>query len=262
VKAIILRVDSPGGSYVASDTVRREVQRAKEAGKPVIATMATYAASGGYFIAMDADKIVAQPGTLTGSIGVYGGKFVTTGLWDKLGVNFDTVAQGKNATIHSTDSDFSPEQLARHEAMMDRIYADFTTRAAAGRKMPLEKLQGVAKGRVWTGEDALAHGLVDALGGFPQALALAKEAAKLPADAQVNVQLYPRKKDAAEVLGALLGEKGDNSEEDATAVSAVSFGPVGALLEGVRSVYAMGVRTGLIQPQRGALSAPVPQGAW
>ncbi|HZI12171.1 MAG TPA: signal peptide peptidase SppA [Myxococcus sp.] len=262
VKAIILRVDSPGGSYVASDTVRREVQRAKEAGKPVIATMGTYAASGGYFIAMDADKIVAQPGTLTGSIGVYGGKFVTTGLWEKLGVNFETVAQGKNATINSTDSDFTPEQRARHEAMMDRIYADFTQRAAAGRKMPLEKLQEVARGRVWTGEDALAHGLVDVLGGFPQALTLAKEAAKLPADARVNVQLYPRKKEAAEVLGELLGETGDNSEEDLTSISSMAFGPFGPLLEGARAVYALGVRTGLVEPRRGALSAPVPQGGW
>lgn len=260
VKAIILRVDSPGGSYVASDTVRREVQRAREAGKPVIATMGTYAASGGYFIAMDADKIVAQPGTLTGSIGVYGGKFVTAGFWEKLGVNFETVAQGKNATINSTDSDFSPEQRARHEAMMDRIYADFTQRAAAGRKMPLEKLQEVARGRVWTGEDALAHGLVDALGGLPKALELAREAAKLPADASVNVQLYPRKKDTAEVLSALLGETGDNSEDDATAISVE--GPWAPLVEGVRSVYAAGVKAGVFEPRRGVLYAPVPQGGW
>ncbi len=260
VKAILLRVDSPGGSYVASDTVRREVQRAREAGKPVIATMGTYAASGGYFIAMDADKIVAQPGTLTGSIGVYGGKFVTAGFWEKLGVNFETVAQGKNATINSTDSDYSPEQRARHEAMMDRIYADFTQRAAAGRKMPLEKLQEVARGRVWTGEDALAHGLVDALGGLPKALALAREAAKLPADAPVTIELYPRKKDTAEVLSALLGETGDNSEDDATAVAVE--GPWAPLVEGVRSVYSAGVKAGLFEPRRGVLHAPVPQGGW
>jgi protease IV len=159
VKAIVFRVDSPGGSYVASDTIRREVQRAKEAGKPVVVSMSGLAASGGYLVSMDADKIVAQPGTLTGSIGVFGGKFVTTGMWEKLGVNWDTIALSKTATLNNSDLPYTPEQTARIEAMMDRIYQDFTTRAAAGRKLPLEKLQAVARGRVWTGEDAKGLGL-------------------------------------------------------------------------------------------------------
>ncbi|MFP2907060.1 signal peptide peptidase SppA [Pyxidicoccus sp. 3LFB2] len=260
VKAIIFRVDSPGGSYVASDTVRREVQRARDAGKPVIVTMSTYAASGGYFVAMDADRIVAQPGTLTGSIGVYAGKFVTDDFWERLGVNFETVSVGRNATMQSSDTDFTPEQLARAEAMVDFIYADFTKRAAAGRKMPLEKLQGVAKGRVWTGEDALANGLVDALGGYPKALALAKELAKLPADAKVNVEVYPRKKATSEVLSELLGGTGENSEDDVTSVSALS--PWAPMLEAVRGVYTLGARLGLVEQQKGALSAPVPQASW
>lgn len=260
VKAILFRVDSPGGSYVASDTVRREVQRAREAGKPVIVTMGTYAASGGYFVAMDADRIVAQPGTLTGSIGVYAGKFVTESFWERLGVNFETIAAGRNAAMDSSDSDFTPEQEARAEASMDFIYKDFTTRAAAGRKMPLEKLQGIAKGRVWTGEDALANGLVDALGGYPKALALAKELAKLPSDARVNVEEYPRKKSPSEVLSELLGQKGDNSEDDAASVSALS--PFAPLLKGVDAVYTLGARMGLFEHQRASLYAPMPKASW
>ena len=260
VKAILFRVDSPGGSYVASDTVRREVQRAREAGKPVIVTMGTYAASGGYFVAMDADRIVAQPGTITGSIGVYDGKFVTEGFWEKLGVNFDTVAAGKNATMNGSDADYTPEQEARAEAAVERIYADFTKRAAAGRKMPLEKLQEVAKGRAWTGEDALAHGLVDALGGYPKALALAKELAKLPADAQVRVEEYPRRKRGSEVLSELLGQTGDNSEDDAASVSALA--PWAPLMEATRGVYMLGARLGVFERQRGALYAPMPEPSW
>ncbi|WP_426748678.1 signal peptide peptidase SppA [Myxococcus faecalis] len=261
VKAIIFRVDSPGGSYVASDTVRREVQRAREAGKPVIATMGTYAASGGYYFAMDADKIVAQPGTLTGSIGVYTGKFVTDGFWEKLGVNFDTVAFGKNATLASSDADYTPEQQARVDAELDRIYTDFTTRAASARKMPVEKLQGLAKGRVWTGEDALENGLVDALGGYPKALELAREAAKLPADAKVRVEEYPRKKSPAEVLSSMLGETGDNSDDDASATTSLST-PWAPLVEATRVVHEVGVRMGVFAPERGSLHAPMPQTRW
>lgn len=260
VKAILFRVDSPGGSYVASDTVRREVQRAREAGKPVIVTMGTYAASGGYFVAMDADRIVAQPGTLTGSIGVYDGKFVTADFWEKLGVNFETISAGKNADIYGSDADYTPEQQARAEAMLDRVYQDFTKRAAAGRKLPLEKLQAVAKGRPWTGEDALAHGLVDALGGYPQALALAKELAKLPADAKVRVEEYPRRKSGSELLSELLGQTGDNSEDDAASVSALA--PWAPLLEATRGVYMLGARLGVFERQRGALHAPMPEPSW
>jgi protease-4 len=256
----VFRVNSPGGSYVASDTVRREVQRAREAGKPVIVTMGTFAASGGYFVAMDADRIVAQPGTLTGSIGVYAGKFVTEAFWEKLGVNFDTIAAGRNAAMNSSDADFTPEQEARAEAELDFIYKDFTTRAAAGRKMPLEKLQGLAKGRVWTGEDALANGLVDSLGGYPKALALAKELAKLPADAPVNVEEYPRKKATSEVLSELLGQTGDNSEDDAATVSAAS--PFAPLLKGVEAAYTLGARMGLFEHQRASLYAPMPRASW
>lgn len=261
VKAIVFRVDSPGGSYVASDTVRREVQHARAAGKPVIVSMGSYAASGGYFVSMDADKIVAQPGTLTGSIGVFGGKMVTAEFWSKVGVNWDTIAFGKNATLYSTDQEWSPEQQAKNDAGLDRIYADFTKRAAEGRKLPLEKLQGLAKGRVWTGEDALERGLVDALGGFPKALELAREAAKLPKDAAVHVQVYPREKKGAEVLAELLGGGGgDNSEDDATQTRVTS--PMAPVLEQTRAMYQLGVKMGVLRRETGALSAELPETQW
>ncbi|QRK11172.1 signal peptide peptidase SppA [Archangium violaceum] len=259
VKAILFRVDSPGGSYVASDTVRREVQRAKEKGKPVIVSMGTYAASGGYFVSMDADKIVAQPGTLTGSIGVYSGKLVTADFWEKLGVNWETLAVGKNAAMYSTDLDFTPEQLAKHESSLDRVYEDFTAKAAEGRKMPVEKLREVAKGRVWTGEDAKEKGLVDELGGFPVALKLAKEAAKV--EGPVRVEEFPRKKGAAEVLAELLGEKrGENSDDEGAGVEVSA--PWSPLLKQTRALYQLGVKLGMVEERRQMLSAPVPDTTW
>ncbi|MBU8897227.1 signal peptide peptidase SppA [Corallococcus sp. M34] len=261
VKAIVFRVDSPGGSYVASDTVRREVQRARDAGKPVIVSMGTYAASGGYFVSMDADKIVAQPGTLTGSIGVYSGKFVTADFWAKLGVNFDAVSQGRNANMYSSDSDFTPEEKQRFENSLDQIYADFTTRAAAGRKIPVEQLRDVARGRVWTGEDASARGLVDALGGYPKAIELAKEAAKLPKDAPVNIVEFPRPKPTAQVLAELFGERnGDNSEDDVT-TRAATWAPV---MDQARAVYQLGEQLGLTRgnARSSALYAPPPAIRW
>ncbi|MBJ6760784.1 signal peptide peptidase SppA [Myxococcaceae bacterium JPH2] len=261
VKAILFRVDSPGGSYVASDTVRREVQRAREAGKPVIVTMGTYAASGGYFVSMDADKIVAQPGTLTGSIGVYSGKFVTADFWARLGVNFDAVSQGRNANMYSSDSDFTPEEKQRFENSLDQIYADFTARAAAGRKLPVEKLRDVARGRVWTGEDASTRGLVDALGGYAKAIELAKEAAKLPKDAPINIEEFPRPKPTAQVLAELFGERnGDNSEDDVTA-RAATWAPV---MEQARAVYQLGEQLGLTRgnARSSALYAPPPAIRW
>jgi protease-4 len=258
VKAIVFRVDSPGGSYVASDTVRREVQRAREKGKPVIVSMATYAASGGYFVSMDADKIIAQPGTITGSIGVFGGKMVTADFWAKLGINWESVALGKDASMYSTDADFTAEQLAKNEAMLDRIYEDFTGKAAKGRSLPLEQLQSVAKGRVWTGEDALANKLVDELGGFPKALELAKQAAKLDKAAQVKVQVFPRKKQPAEVFAELLGGGGgDNSEDEANASAAV-LSPLSPVLAQTQALYQLGVKLGLVRAQSATLRAPVP----
>jgi len=183
VGAIVFRVDSPGGSYVASDTVWREVVCAREAGKPVVVSMGSVAGSGGYFVACPADVIVAQPGTITGSIGVFGGKAVTAALTDKLGVNYGAVQQGRNSLMYSTHRSFDAAELERLDAFLDHVYADFTGKVAEGRKMTQDAVHAIAKGRVWTGADAAENGLVDTLGGLRDAIRIARERAGLPADA-------------------------------------------------------------------------------
>ena len=204
VRAIILRIDSPGGSYIASDTVRRAVLQARKSGKTLIASMGEYAASGGYFAAMAADKIVALPGTLTGSIGVFGGKFATEALWRKLGVQWSRVAIGANAGMWSAITPFQPSAAARHRAAIDAIYSDFTAKLAIDRKLADERIDAVARGRVWTGADALEIGLVDALGGLAKALMLTREALGLAADAPVKLVLYPPAQSPIERLRAAL----------------------------------------------------------
>ncbi len=213
VKAILFRVDSPGGSYVASDTIWREVVNARQAGKPVIVSMGDLAGSGGYFVAMAADKIVAQPGTITASIGVLGGKMLTSGFWDKLGLSWDEVHQGNNATMFTGTKDYSPAEWARFEAWLDRVYVDFTGKVAEGRKLPKEKVLQIAKGRIWSGQDAKNLGLVDELGGYDTALNLAKKAANIPDGDDVRIVVYPRQKT---FLQSLLQRQGaDNSDKEA-----------------------------------------------
>ncbi|MGZ8431602.1 MAG: signal peptide peptidase SppA [Candidatus Deferrimicrobiaceae bacterium] len=191
VRAILFRVDSPGGSHVASDTIWREIVRARQAGKPVIVSMGNVAGSGGYYISMAADRIVAQPGTLTGSIGVFAGKMVTTSFWEKLGVTYDEVHTSRNADLWTGTRDYDADQWKRVQGILDRIYEEFTEKAAKGRNLPLEKVREAARGRVWTGEDAKALGLVDELGGFPAALRLVREAAGIPAEAGIRVKVFP-----------------------------------------------------------------------
>ncbi len=247
VKAIILRVDSPGGSYVASDTIWREVNKAKQAGKPVIACMGNVAASGGYFVSMNADKIVAQPGSITASIGVLSGKFLTKGLWDKLGVSFDMVAVGQNAQFWSGLEDYDPAEWARFQAWLDRIYVDFTNKVADGRKLPKDKVLQIAKGRVWTGEDAKALGLVDELGGFPEALKLAKQAAKIDEKEEVNVKVFPERKTFLQAL--LRRDEADNSEKEVALQLAVEA------LQQVQPIVREARRLG-IGTRRDVLTAP------
>jgi protease IV len=191
VSAIVLRVDSPGGSVNASETVWREVVRARERGKPVVASMGAVAASGGYYVAMGADAIVANPATITGSIGVFTGKFVVRDLKDRLGVGSDTVRTNANADAWSVDTPFTPEQQAHREAEADLIYADFVQRVAQGRNLSTEAVDTVAQGRIWTGADALARGLVDELGGFRAAVRRAKVLAGLDEDTEVRIVSYP-----------------------------------------------------------------------
>jgi protease-4 len=212
VKAILFRVDSPGGSYIASDAIWREVVRARQKGKPVIVSMSDVAGSGGYFVAMPADKIVAQPGTITGSIGVLSGKMLTSGLWNKIGISWDEVHAGDNATLYTGTTDFSPAQWQKFEGWLDRVYEDFTSKVAEGRKLPKDKVLQIAKGRIWTGEDAKALGLIDEVGGFPVALSLAKKAAGIPEKDEVNLRLFPAKKTRLQIL---FGSAADNSDKEA-----------------------------------------------
>lgn len=199
IEAIVLRIDSPGGSYVASDAIWREVQLAREADKPLIVSMSNVAASGGYFVAAPAHKIVAQPGTITGSIGVVTGKLVLTGLWDKLGINWEGTQAGEAARFWSMNRDFSPEEWTRLQDSLDRVYADFTQKVVDGRPISPEQVDEVAGGRIWTGEDARELGLVDELGGLKRALALAAEAAGAPGQ-RVKVKVLPEPRDPFEAL--------------------------------------------------------------
>jgi protease IV len=191
VSAIVLRVDSPGGSVTASETIWREVKKARERGKPVVASMGAVAASGGYYVSMGADAIVANPGTITGSIGVVTGKLVARDLKDRLGVGSDAVRTNANADAWSVNAPFTPEQHAQVEAEADLFYNDFVQRVAQGRHLSVGAVEAVARGRVWTGADALDHGLVDELGGLRAAVRRAKVLAGLDEDAKVRLVGYP-----------------------------------------------------------------------
>jgi protease IV len=200
IKAIVLRVDSPGGSSTASDVIWRELSISRDTRRPVIVSMSDLAASGGYYIALAGDAIVAQPGTLTGSIGVYTGKFVTTGSLEKLGANIEATSNGKHAQIYSPDRRFTPEERKKIEDSMQVVYDQFIERTAAARHMAPEKVDEIAQGRVWTGEQARQLGLVDELGGLYKAIDLAKQRAHIPADEEVNLVVYPPRRSVYEVI--------------------------------------------------------------
>jgi protease-4 len=200
IKAVVLRVNSPGGSYVASDAIWRAVQRARNRNVPVIVSMSDVAASGGYFVAAPATKIVAQPGTVTGSIGVVSGKFVFTELWDDLGINFDGVQAGARADMGSMNRDFTPQQWIALQRQLNEIYADFTDKVAMGRGLSPDQIEEVAKGRIWTGADAQKNGLVDALGGYREAFVLAKQEAGIAPETPVRVTPFPGRRDPFRAL--------------------------------------------------------------
>ncbi len=221
VKAIIFRIDSPGGSYVASDSIWREVLETRESGIPVIVSMGNLAASGGYFVAMGANKILAQPGTITGSIGVLGGKMVTTKLWEKLGISWDEVHTSKNSTFWSGTHDYTPEQWAVFQSWLDRIYEDFTEKVGQGRNMSIDKVKAVAKGRIWSGDDARRVGLVDQLGGFREAIELAREASGISETEKFSLVVYPKKKTLLDLLTDKFLAVKENSSNPHTLVSAL-----------------------------------------
>ncbi len=191
VSAIVLRVDSPGGSVTGSETIWHEVSRVRAGGTPVVASMGAVAASGGYYVSMGADAIVANAGTITGSIGVVTGKLVARELKDRLGVGSDSVRTNENADAWSINKPFTDEQHAHVEAEADLFYTDFIERVAQGRKLSVEAVDAVARGRVWTGADALEKGLVDELGGLRTAINRAKVLAGHDEDDDVRIVSYP-----------------------------------------------------------------------
>jgi protease-4 len=204
IKAIVLRVDSPGGSVTASDQILHAVKVAQKAGKPVVVSMGGVAASGGYYISLSANRIVAEPGTITGSIGVLTGKVSFGKTLNLVGANAETVAVGKNTLMDSPLQPFTDEQWANLNHQADVIYDDFTAKVAAGRKLPLGRVRDAARGRVWSGTDAKAHGLVDMLGGFWTAADQAASLGGVSADAMV-FRIYPRRTGLLARLGALSG---------------------------------------------------------
>ncbi|MGV0991623.1 MAG: signal peptide peptidase SppA [Mycobacterium sp.] len=224
VKAVVLRVDSPGGSVTGSETIWREVCRIRSAGRPVVASMGGVAASGGYYVAMAADTIVANPGTVTGSIGVVTGKLVTRELKDRLGIGSDSMRTNANADAWSVNVRFTPEQQAMVEAEADLFYDDFVRRVAQGRGMSVADVDEVARGRVWTGADALERGLVDELGGLRTAVRRAKVLAGLDADAEVRLAGYP----GASMRDYLRPKA--SSQPAAASLSDVATGLVGSVL--------------------------------
>ncbi|CAN1510055.1 SppA_67K, signal peptide peptidase SppA, 67K type [Mycobacteriaceae bacterium] len=191
VKAVVLRVDSPGGSVTASETIWREVGRVRAAGKPVVASMGSVAASGGYYVAMAAEVVLANPATITGSIGVITGKLIARELKDRLGVGSESLRTNANADAWSVNSPFTAEQHEMVEAEADLFYDDFVRRVAEARKMSIEDVGIVARGRVWTGADAIERGLVDELGGLRTAVRRAKVLAGLDIDAKIHLIGYP-----------------------------------------------------------------------
>jgi protease IV len=193
VKAIVLHVDSPGGSTVASDVIWRELvqTRTGPGARPLVAAMSDLAASGGYYIAMAAPDIVAEPGTLTGSIGIFGGKIVTGGTYGKLGMNVEAVSIGKHAEMNSPVRPYSEEDRAKLDEQLRAFYDQFIEKVAASRHKRPEEIDAIAQGRVWTGRQAKDLGLVDALGGLDKAVAIAKERARIPAGEQVELVIYP-----------------------------------------------------------------------
>ena len=204
--AIVVRVNSPGGSPNASETIRRSLEYAKQKGKKIIVSMGPYAASGGYWLVTPADIIFAEPTTLTGSIGVYGGKVSLKELWGKIGVNWYQDGIGKNADMWSLNKPYSKSGEERINAMLDNIYGEFVGRVAEGRKMDPEAVGKIARGHVWTGAQAVKNGLVDRLGSLNDTLDETAKMMGLENRDQIQVDIYPREKPSIEQVLDMLGD--------------------------------------------------------
>jgi protease-4 len=216
-----MRVDSPGGAGLGCDYVRREVERARSK-KPVIVSMSDVAASGGYWVSMDASAIVAQPTTATGSIGIYTVVPNLGGLYDKLGLNNETFKVGEHADMLIAARKFTEGEAKQWDTDLFASYNRFVSLAATGRKMDNDKMQDLAQGRTWLGSQAKENGLVDELGGFPAAIKLARAQANIPAGETVALKLFDKKKT---LLEELLQRDADEDESPELAVTLLACGP-------------------------------------
>src|SRR5262245_9420269 len=214
IKAIVLRVDSPGGSGLASDIIWRAVQTAKEK-KPVVVSMGDVAASGGYYIACNAHKIVAEPSTITGSIGVVGGKPVIKGFYDWIGVSNEYVLRGKNSGMFRETEKFNDTERAKFEEFLNNTYQDFITKVATGRAKDKTYIDSIGQGRVWTGQQGKEKGLVDEYGGIDKAVEIAKQLAKIPADKGVQRVTMPTPPTFLQELFGLNDNDDDQTNERA-----------------------------------------------
>jgi len=236
VKAIVFRVSSPGGSPEASEQILDAVRAAKRAGKPVVISMGEYAASGGYWISSEANHIVAQPSTLTGSIGVFGGKFVLADALGRFGVDLRPIeVGGPYSSAFSTSQGFSNAQRQAFAAQMDRTYEDFIQRVSAGRRLPPARVREIAKGRVWTGADAKRLGLVDELGGITEAVAAARRLARIDADASVRFKRYPTPESPFEALSDMFGVQSESARALVTIGAVLADPEVEALSQEVQT---------------------------
>src|SRR3954462_5142935 len=231
IRAIVLRVDSPGGSATASDAIWRELMITKEerADRPLVVSMSDLAASGGYYIAMPAQVIVAQPSTLTGSIGIFGGKFVTGGLYEKLGAHIESTSIGRNAEINGPARPYNPQELKKLEEQLQSFYDQFVEKVAAARHSTPEKIDAIAQGRVWTGRQGKQNGLVDELGGLDRAVSVAKQRAKIAAAADVELIVYPPRKSFYELLSEQLSGSGESMAVSAWLNANLSSGEIEAV---------------------------------
>lgn len=205
LKALVVRIDSPGGSYLAADYMRQALADFKsEKQIPVVVSMSSYAASGGYFIALPADVIFAQDLSITGSIGVLGGKPVLSGLWQKLDINWQGVSFGRNADIMSINQTFSASEQTIFNRSLDNVYQDFVAKTSSARHISLQDMDKVARGRIWSGEQAKANGLIDAIGGYNEAISKAIELSSIDPDKPLKVEFYPHPKSMQEKISELL----------------------------------------------------------
>lgn len=224
IKAIVLRVDSPGGSSTASDMIWRELMLTKqdELHRPLVVSMSDLAASGGYYIAMAGDVLVAQPGTLTGSIGIYTGKFITGGTIDKLGANIEATSDGRHAQMYSSDRRFTPEERAKVTESLQAFYDQFVEKVAESRQSTPEKIDQIAQGRVWTGRQAKQNGLVDQLGGLWTAVGIAKQRAHIADDEDVELVMFPPRRSFYEVVSEQLQGPAGRARIEATSLDALA----------------------------------------